>query len=122
MTVWDLNSFMSKMWLDNARQTLDFDLKVYKTGRSVIHNNRIWLNAHGLVWKHHMSKIPVFNNNGRVSAILSLGEDLTSSVSQLDLFRYYCSFYKDNHQQIKMFLTHLDIFKYFSSLRTLKHK
>lgn len=117
-TVWDLDSQMSKMWLDNARQVTDFEDEVLYTGRSVIHPNRVWLNSSGFVWKHHMSKIPVFNQYNKVSAILSIGNDLTKDLSFSELYGYYCYFYKSKQLKVGKFLQHIGVYDYFISLPT----
>lgn len=117
-TVWDLDSQMSQMWLDNAKQVTDFEKEVLYTCRPVIHPSRVWLNSDGFVWKHHMSKIPVFNRDNKISAILSIGDDLTTDLSFSELYSYYCHFYKNKQLKVERFLQHIGIYKYFISLPT----
>lgn len=117
-TVWDINNFMSKMWLDNAQQVAKFDEEVIYTQKPVIKPMRIWLNAQGKVWAHYMSKYPVINDKHQVIAILGTSEDLTSSVPLNKLYQYYCHFYHERKIAITMFLKHINIFNLFHTLPT----
>lgn len=65
-----------------------------------------------------MSKIPVFNRDNKVSAILSLGDNLTTELSFSELYSYYCYFYKNKHLKVGKFLQHVGIYDYFTSLPT----
>ncbi|MBP9768572.1 MAG: hypothetical protein KBD32_03275 [Burkholderiales bacterium] len=118
LTVWDLDSQMSEMWLGNAKQITAFEEEVLYTGKAVIQPKRVWLNASGFVWQHHMSKIPIFNRDNKVSAILSLGDDLTTNLSFFELYGYYCHFYKKKQLKVEKFLLHIGVYSYFMSLPT----
>lgn len=117
-TIWDLDLKMNKMWQDNATQITLFEDEVAHTGKPVIQTERVWLNAKGFVWSHHMSKIPVFGRDNKICAILSLGEDLTATLSFEKLYKHYCYFYKDKHCKVEKFLQHIGVHDYFSSLPT----
>lgn len=117
-TIWDINNFMSPMWKDNANQVTEFEQMVIHTGKPFINPKRVWLNANGFVWVHHMSKLPVIGNNNSITAILSIGDDLTYSVKLDELYQYYCHFYKDKKLRITMFLTHIKVQNLFYEMPT----
>lgn len=117
-TVWDVNNFMNKMWLDNAAQVAKFDEEVLYTKQPVVRTFRVWLNARGQVWAHHMGKFPVMNNKNKVIAILGTSEDLTATLSLNELYRYYCQFYQNCKTAIIMFLKHINIFDDFHTIPT----
>lgn len=118
-SIWDIDVHMNKMWFDNAKQITDFEAKVIHTGLAVKDHKRVWLNSNGILWQHHMSKIPVFDNMNRISTILSLCEDTTYELSLKELFIYYKSFYKDKTISVQKFLEHINIINYFTSLPTV---
>lgn len=115
-TVHDLNNLMSQMWHDNAQQVVAFEEQVLLTGKPVIHPRRVWLNANGYVWAHHMSKFPVIGTNNTTTAILSLGEDLTRYLSLQELYQYYLFFYKNKRFAITKFMEHLNIKNLFHEI------
>lgn len=117
-TVWDLNSVMNQMWLDNARQIAKYDEEVIATGKPFIHPKRVWLNAQGQVWAHHLSKIPVTNTKKSVVAILGIGHDLTHTLTLDELYSYYCQFYKNKTFARRKFLEHTNISNMFIELPT----
>lgn len=117
-TVWDLNSVMNQMWLDNARQIAKYDEEVIATGKPFIHPKRVWLNAQGQVWAHHLSKIPVTNTKKSVVAILGIGHDLTHTLALDELYSYYCQFYKNKTFARRKFLEHTNISNMFIELPT----
>jgi hypothetical protein len=118
-TVWDVNkSIMDKMWLDNAQQVARFDEEVLHTAKPVIRPRRVWLNAQGMVWAHHMAKYPVINNDKRVIAILGTSEDLTPTLELEKLYQHYRYFYQKQKKAISKFLQHVDISDYFAILPT----
>ncbi len=107
--IWNLNDVMSTKWEENAKEVTLFDEQVIYTGKPVIHPRRIWLNAHGFVWVHHMSKLPVIGKSNTVTAILSLGEDLTNQLSLDELYELYKYFYKNKREAITKFMEHVGI-------------
>ena len=117
-TVWDVNQFMDKMWLDNALQVAKFDEEVLYTAKPVIKPHRVWLNSQGMVWAHHMAKYPVINNDQCVIAILGTSEDLTATLELGKLYQYYHHFYQNRKQAISKFLQHVGILDYFETLPT----
>lgn len=117
-TVHDLNNLMSQMWHDNAQQVVAFEEQVLSTGKPVIHPRRVWLNANGYVWAHHMSKFPVIGTNNTTTAILSLGDDLTRSLTLQELYLYYVCFYKNKRVAILKFMEHVKIKKFFYDMPT----
>ncbi|RTL10030.1 MAG: hypothetical protein EKK54_12260 [Neisseriaceae bacterium] len=117
-TVWDVNNFMNKMWLDNAQQVAKFDEEVLYTGKPVVKSLRVWLNSQGMVWAHHMGKLPVMNSNKQVIAILGSSEDLTASLDLRELYQYYRYFYQNRKVAISKFLEHVGILNYFERLPT----
>lgn len=117
-TVWDVNNFMHKLWLDNALQVEAFDREVICTKKPLVKPMRVWLNSQGKVWAHHMSKIPVINNKNKVIAILGSSLDLTTSLSLYELYHHYCNFYSHRNTAIQMFLKHVNIFHFFNTLPT----
>ncbi len=117
-TVWDVNNFMNKMWLDNAQQVAKFDEEVLYTGKPVVKPLRVWLNSRGMVWAHHMGKFPVMNNKQQVIAILGTSEDLTVSLDLRELYQYYRHFYQNRKVAISKFLEHVGILDYFKTLPT----
>lgn len=112
-TVWDVNNFMNKLWLDNAKQVEEFDEEVLYTKKPLIKPMRVWLNAHGEIWAHYMSKIPVVNSKNEVIAILGTSQDLTATLSLYELYKYYCNFYPHNKTAIQIFLKHINILHHF---------
>lgn len=114
--IWGLNDVMSKMWEDNAKQVSDFDAQVIYTCNPVIQPKRVWLNAKGFVWVHHMSKLPVIGENNTTIAILSLGNDLTKSLSLLELYKHYKHFYKSPRHAIAKFLEHVGVINLFHEM------
>lgn len=117
-TVWDVNNFMNKMWLDNAQQVAKFDEEVLSTAQPVIKPCRVWLNSQGMVWAHNMAKYPVINNDNKVIAILGTSEDLTVTLELEKLYQYYRYFYKNQKIAIAKFLQHVGILDYFETLPT----
>lgn len=117
-TVWDLNNVMSQMWLDNAKQIEQYDAEVIATGKPVIQPKRVWLNAQGRIWAHHLSKIPVLGQTQNVIAILGVGHDLTSTLKLDELYSYYCHFYKDKTLARKIFLEHTKVYDMFVDIPT----
>ncbi|MDD3267391.1 MAG: hypothetical protein PHC75_09475 [Burkholderiales bacterium] len=98
---------MSNMWEENAKEVSSFDEQVIYTGKPVVNPKRVWLNAKGFVWVHYMRKLPVIGQNNTTTAILSLGEDLTKTLSLEELYKYYIYFYKNSRQAIAKFLEHV---------------
>lgn len=117
-TVWDVNSFMNKMWLDNAIQVEKFDEEVLYNKTPLIKPMRVWLNSKGYVWAHHMGKYPIMNPKNKVIAILGTSEDLTNQLDLEELYQYYRHFYKQNKTAVSMFLSHINILRYFAELPT----
>lgn len=117
-TVWDLNNVMNQMWLDNACQIAKYDEEVIATGKPFIHPKRVWLNAQGQIWAHHMSRIPVMGQKKNIIAILSIGQDLTHTLKLEELYSYYCKFYKDKSTARRKFLEHVNVFGMFIELPT----
>lgn len=117
-TVWDVNNFMDKRWRDNAQQVAKFDEEVLRTAKPIIKPLRVWLNARGMVWAHHMAKYPVINNDRRVIAILGTSEDLTTTLELEQLYQYYRYFYQNQKMAITKFLHHVGILDYFETLPT----
>ncbi|MDD3265829.1 MAG: hypothetical protein PHC75_01445 [Burkholderiales bacterium] len=125
-TVWDVNNFMNKLWLDNAKQVEEFDAEVLYTKKPLIKpmrvwlnaSGKVWLNASGKVWAHYMSKIPVTNSKNEVIAILGSSQDLTATLSLYELYQHYCNFYQHKNTAIQMFLKHINIYHQFHTLPT----
>ena len=115
-TVWDVNNFMSQMWLDNARQVEQFDAEVLHTRKPLIKPMRIWLNSQGQVWAHYMSKVPIIGSNGNVIGILGTSQDLTNTLTLSELYQQYCNFYIDRKNAIKLFLGHINMSQFFHTL------
>lgn len=108
-TIWDINDKMSTFWLDNAYQMDKYEEQVRITGKPLIKNERIWLKSNGLVWRHTMNKLPIHNTKGSVSAILSIGKDITHELSLDELYTQYKHFYKNKREAIIKFLEHVGI-------------
>ena len=111
--IWELNNVMHHRWEDNAKQIARFDEQVVHTGKSIIEPKRVWLNAEGFIWVHCMRKIPVVGCNNSITAILSLGEELTHSLTLNELYHYYLHFYQNKREAIKKFVQHIGISQYF---------
>ena len=117
-TIWDLNAFMHSLCLDHVLQMAEFEREVYQTGKAAKQKNLVWLNAHGMVWVHNTSKIPVNNTPNQISAILSLNEDLTKTLSLEELYNHYCIFYPESKPRVSKFLEHIGVLNHFATLPT----
>lgn len=117
-TIWDINDTMIQYWVDNATQMDAYEEQVRLTGRAVVDNSRVWLNSKGYVWRHTMNKMPVMNLSNNVSAILSIGRDLTRELSLKELYGYYRHFYKNKRIATTKFLEHTGIIQFFNELPT----
>ncbi|RTL02719.1 MAG: hypothetical protein EKK57_01180 [Proteobacteria bacterium] len=116
--IWELNNLMSRMWEDNAKQVNLFDKEVCYTKKTITHPRRVWLNANGYIWMHSLRKVPVTNTVNNVVAILSIGDDLTNTLTLKELYDYYLHFYIDKKIARRKFLEHVRIIQYFHEMPT----
>ena len=65
-----------------------------------------------------MNKMPVMNLSHNVSAILSVGRDLTRELRLKELYGYYRHFYKNKRIATTKFLEHTGVIQFFNELPT----
>ena len=117
-TILDIDIDMKKYWGDNASNiiSLEENVKQYKIPMAL--NKQVWLNKNGFVWVHNTSKIPVIDANGDVYLILTLTNDITKTLSLMNIFELYKHFYSSKKTMIYKFLQHIGIVDYFTELPT----
>lgn len=120
-TVQDLNKFMAPYWGKGFADHIDFlDFQVKEKQKTVIIHQKTFLDKSGMVHIQKMIKTPVLNNVNKVTAILTLSFDLTSTVGPLKLLEYYKANYRKKNEALSYFSKHLDIEKFFNEPLTEK--
>src|SRR5437764_486622 len=76
------------------------------------------LSPTGHVSLKKLRKIPLFNQQQQVTAILTYAEDITHSLSLIDLYKLYQKHYQKKLNAIQAFLSHLKVVQHFYRLPT----
>jgi DNA-binding CsgD family transcriptional regulator len=82
-------------------------------GQKASDSESIYLDTDGKLVFYNRVKMPVFDCEGKVSAILSINFKSEKVVSPVDLHQLYKSIYKDKKIAVEKTLKHLNIFQYF---------
>lgn len=106
---------MRANWDKEFIETVDeLDNRVVKTKQVYSDDGRLFLNKSGILRIQHMTKYPVVNSNGLVTAILTISKNTVYRLPLLKLYEAYLTFYNGNIKHaISSFLIHTGIEQYF---------
>ena len=114
-TIHDLDrKFMRKFWGDDyADNIAKLDHQVKDSGEAVFSNNDILLNGLNQVRIQNLVKFPFKGKNNKVTAILSITNDLTKNTDLFYLWDLYKKMHKDMASAITNFAAYLKMDKDF---------
>ena len=119
LTILDLKGDHDPLWRDIQEKIIVLDNLLLEKGQPVVDSNRVRLINSGLLYIHHLKKIPVKNSKGGISAIFTVNQDITYQLSVLDLLSLYKNTYNKNKAiAITNFLKHINVFALFNLLPT----
>lgn len=119
-TIYDMDCFMKPYWgKDFAGAISGFDEKVYKSKKAITETNKIFIAKNGLVHVQDMSKIPILDKKGLVSAIFTHSHDKTDVIDLFELFDLYQSIYNKKFEVRKFFCKYLKIDSFFDELPSI---
>lgn len=121
--IWDLDSFMKIYWGRTFAADIEkLDLLVKNEKCKIKNIERVFLNTHGFVCVNSLSKIPILNNNKCVIDILTLAQNITTSVKLPKLYLLYKNLYSNSpftNKEINLkFLKYLKIDTMFEDIPT----
>lgn len=118
-TIKDLDGFMQPFWGNGfVGDVAKMEYQVIHKKHKIIDEKRPVLIQSGKIILQQMEKIPVINDFGRVSGILTLSHDLTNQLSIEHLYQLYKNRYPHKSNAINAFLKHLGLREYFIMLPT----
>jgi hypothetical protein len=118
LTINDLDSFMSNFWGSCIVFEVNMlENKAIETMKPV-KENRVFLDADGMLFKHDMTKIPIVGSSNSVSSIFTLSDDITNELSLIEILDYYIHFYNSKKNAVQRFLRHVNVVDLFNEMPT----
>lgn len=111
LTTNDLDTkFMRKFWGDKyADNIAAVDHQVKSSGEMAVTNNDILLNAYNQVRIQNLIKFPFKGANNKVTAILTIAQDLTKNLDLFLLWNLYKQLHKNMESALNNFADYLQI-------------
>lgn len=114
-TVFDLDAFMRPYWGDNfAKKIVEVDSWVVKNNKVHKMPNSVLVTKQGIIRILDIVKIPLSNENHKVTTIFTNGHDRTDDIGLFSLLKTYRKTYGNKHKADLLFCNYLKINGFFS--------
>ncbi|MBP9742618.1 MAG: hypothetical protein KBD37_04585 [Burkholderiales bacterium] len=119
LTIKDIDIFMSPYWgtkFTNYVEKLEY--MVLDRKEKIIGQMHTILLQNGQLMVQQMEKIPLIDNNGKASSILTSSHNLIDKLSLKKLYNLYKNYFKNKSKAISGLLNHIGLESYFTDLPT----
>jgi len=120
-TVFELEQLMGKKWPKNfAQEIYENDKNIEKRMETTVMNKIIFLTGNGYLSVRRLMKTPVFGVHGKITGILTLGFELTSSLAMNELWELYKNLYQYDFDITTKFINHIGLHDWVISPLTIR--
>lgn len=109
-TIFDIDKIMKNRWeKDFPEKIHQKEKNIINSGNPIIGETESFLDPKGFILVNTLNKIPLFNENGEMYAIMTTGINQSDLISKTYLKDLYKKIYKNKKLAISYFLLHLGL-------------
>lgn len=108
--VFDFDKTIKNRWdKDFAERIYQADIEIIKSGKPIFAYNESYLDDRGFLIVESLNKVPLFNENDEMFAIMTTGINQAKEINKAYLKELYKKIYKNKKDAITHFLLHLGL-------------